>query len=229
VSAGRTAILARIAAALAAPTDPHVRGAAHEAGAGAGAEGFRAFLPPVGEGAAERMRLFAEQAAALRVDLHAVADGEARDRLLRRLAGELGWRTVASHEGALTGEACASLGLPVVLAAPGYDRDALERCDVGITACEALIAQTGSVLVTSRSSGGRALTCLPPHHVVLARADQLLPDLTAGYALLRAAYGGDWPTFIGLITGPSRTGDIERILVLGAHGPKRLTVIVQAW
>ena len=48
---------------------------------------------------------------------------------------------------------------------------------LGISQCEALIAQTGSVLVSSRSSGGRALSILPPHHVVLARRDQLLPDL----------------------------------------------------
>jgi L-lactate dehydrogenase complex protein LldG len=101
----------------------------------------------------------------------------------------------------------------------------MERCDAGISECDALVAQTGSVLVTSRSAGGRALSVLPPHHVVLARREQLVADLPAAFALLTARYGERYPSFISLITGPSRTGDIERILVLGAHGPKELTIL----
>jgi L-lactate dehydrogenase complex protein LldG len=222
----RATILARIQEALKIPTDPHVR---HGKTQPATPEELRAFLPPVSDNAAERMALFASQAQALRVELHAVADAAAAHAVLANLARDNGWRSVASHANPMTDAACAALNLPVVLTQRGYDRDALERCDVGITACEALVAQTGSILVTSRSSGGRALTCLPPHHVVLARADQLIPDLPAAFALLRQRYENDWPSFLGLISGPSRTGDIERILVLGAHGPKRLTVIVTAW
>jgi L-lactate dehydrogenase complex protein LldG len=106
-----------------------------------------------------------------------------------------------------------------------YDVDALEACDVGITECDALIAQTGSVVLSSRRAGGRALSILPPHHVVLARRDQLVPDLPAAFELLKAEYGENLPSMISFITGPSRTGDIERTLVLGAHGPKKLTVL----
>ena len=91
---------------------------------------------------------------------------------------------------------------------------------------DALIVQTGSVLVTTASAGGRALSVLPPHHVVIATKDQLVADLADGYAILRKKYNNNWPSFISFITGPSRTGDIERILVLGAHGPRRLTVIL---
>ena len=90
----------------------------------------------------------------------------------------------------------------------------------------AFIVQTGSVLVTTASAGGRALSVLPPHHVVIATKDQLVADLADGYAILRKKYNNNWPSFISFITGPSRTGDIERILVLGAHGPRRLTVIL---
>ena len=61
---------------------------------------------------------------------------------------------------------------------------------------------------------------------MLATRAQLLPDLSAGYELIDAKYGKAMPSFITLITGPSRTGDIERILVLGAHGPKKLTVVI---
>jgi L-lactate dehydrogenase complex protein LldG len=66
---------------------------------------------------------------------------------------------------------------------------------------------------------------LPPHHVVLARRDQLVRDLAAALQLVKRNYAPDYPSFIGFITGPSRTGDIERILVLGAHCPKKLTVL----
>jgi L-lactate dehydrogenase complex protein LldG len=222
----RTTILARIKEALSTPTDPHVR---HGASKALPADEYRAFLPPVGDAPADRMTLFAEQAKALRVDFHAVADAAAAHAVLASMAQAEGWRSVATHASPATEAACAALGLPTLRTERGYDRDALERCDVGITGCEALIAQTGSVLVTSRSSGGRALTCLPPHHVVLATAEQLIADLPTAYALLRQRYQPEWPTFMGLITGPSRTGDIERILVLGAHGPKRLTVILTAW
>jgi L-lactate dehydrogenase complex protein LldG len=108
----------------------------------------------------------------------------------------------------------------------GYDKDALESCDAGLTECESLVAQTGSVCVTARSSGGRALSVLPPHHIVIAKKEQLVSDLAAAYEHLAEKYGANYPSFISFISGPSRTGDIERILVLGAHGPKKLTVLL---
>jgi L-lactate dehydrogenase complex protein LldG len=115
--------------------------------------------------------------------------------------------------------------LPVLRTDKGYQPNDLEKCDAGLTECEALVAQTGSVLISSRSSGGRALSVLPPHHVAVARASQMVGNLPQAFALLEKKYAGNqYPSFISFITGPSRTGDIERILVLGAHGPKRLTI-----
>lgn len=78
----------------------------------------------------------------------------------------------------------------------------------------------------SSPTGGHILSVLPPHHVVLARLDQLLPDLPLAFELLESKYGPNYPSLMGFITGPSRTDDIERILVLGAYGPKKLTVIM---
>jgi len=97
-------------------------------------------------------------------------------------------------------------------------------CDLGVTGCDCLIAQTGSVVVSTHSAGGRALSVLPPAHLVIARRNQIVTDLAAAMALLRQRYDGRWPSALSIITGPSRTADIEKILVFGAHGPKRLVV-----
>jgi L-lactate dehydrogenase complex protein LldG len=88
------------------------------------------------------------------------------------------------------------------------------------------VAQTGTEVETNRSAGGGALSVLPPHHVVLARREQFVRDLPAALALVKQRYAPTFPSMISFVTGPSRTGDIERILVLGAHGPKKLTVLV---
>ncbi len=186
---------------------------------------MRRWLPAVGETFEDRAAVFAAQSVDLRTEFHLLESAEAAQAQLKETAQANGWSRIASHRGALTDPACASLGLPVLLTDGGYAAPDLERCDAGISECDALIAQTGSVLITARSAGGRALSVLPPHHVVLARREQLLPDLPAAFALLREKYGANYPSFMSLITGPSRTGDIERILVLGAHGPKKLTVI----
>ncbi len=96
--------------------------------------------------------------------------------------------------------------------------------DLGVTACDVLIAQLGAVVVTARSAGGRAPSVLPPVHLVIARRAQLVPDLATALALLRERHQGRWPSALSIIAGPSRTGDIEKVLVLGAHGPRRLAV-----
>jgi L-lactate dehydrogenase complex protein LldG len=100
----------------------------------------------------------------------------------------------------------------------------VRECDLGVTSCDCLVAQTGSIIVSTLSAGGRALSVLPPTHLVIARREQLVPDLVTAMALLRKRYDRHWPSTLSVITGPSRTADIEKILVMGAHGPKRLAV-----
>ena len=134
--------------------------------------------------------------------------------------------SLAAHHHPLIDPLMPTLGLETLYVEQRPEGRLLERCSVGITACDALIAQTGSILLTARSAGGRALSVLPPHHVVVATADQLLPDLPAAFELLYRKYGQNYPSFATFITGPSRTGDIERILVLGAHGPRILTILL---
>jgi L-lactate dehydrogenase complex protein LldG len=182
-------------------------------------------LPAVGKSFDEQLALFRKNAADLRADFRFVQDLDALAAELKRICAAENWQRVASHGKELTGAACRALGLPVLLTDQAFDKRELARCDVGISECDALVAQTGSVVITSRSAGGRALSVLPPHHVVVARREQLVPDLPAAFALLKSKYGASYPSMISITTGPSRTGDIERILVLGAHGPKKLTIL----
>jgi L-lactate dehydrogenase complex protein LldG len=108
----------------------------------------------------------------------------------------------------------------------GVTEAPLLQADIGVTGCECLVAQTGSVVISTLASGGRALSVFPPVHLVVARRSQLVADLPAAMALLRDRYPGRWPSQLSVVTGPSRTSDIEKVLVLGAHGPKRLAVYV---
>lgn len=184
----------------------------------------RDWLPFVGDSFDSQLTRFRGNAVALKADFRLVSSRNELVTQLIELRDEGRWRKIASHEGELTNPACSALNLPICRTDRAYNVRELESCDAGITECDALVAQFGSVLVTNRSSGGRALSVLPPHHVVLARRKQLVSDLPAAFDLLKQKYRSDYPSMISLITGPSRTGDIERILVLGAHGPKKLTI-----
>jgi L-lactate dehydrogenase complex protein LldG len=186
----------------------------------------RRWLPAVGDTFEQQLAAFRENASALKADFQSVKDREELTALLLKLRDAEGWKKIGSHSGELTDVVCRVLALPIVRTDQPYSVNELESCDAGISECDALIAQTGSVLVTTRSAGGRALSVLPPHHLVLARREQLLRDLPAAFELLKRKYGANFPSMISFITGPSRTGDIERILVLGAHGPKKLTIFL---
>lgn len=101
-----------------------------------------------------------------------------------------------------------------------------ETSQATITLAHALVASTGSILVSS-ACGGRGATIVAPCHVVVAGVEQIVPDLDAALALAQQEPWGARASFIGLITGCSRTADIEKLLVIGAHGPKRLVVILE--
>ena len=100
----------------------------------------------------------------------------------------------------------------------------LEKADAGITSCECLVARTGSILLSSRKESGRALPIFPPIHIVIAYNNQLFYDLKEGLQFVLEKYNGNMPSMISIATGPSRTADIEKTLVLGAHGPKEVYV-----
>lgn len=139
---------------------------------------------------------------------------------LLHLAEEKGWRKIY----------CWEPGLQKLLSTyefPFYSTDTdFLNADVGITACESLIARNGSIMVSNGTEAGRRLSIYPHVHIVIARSSQLVLDLKDAFKLLKEKYGENLPTMISNITGPSRTADIEKTLVLGAHGPKELYVFL---
>ena len=94
-----------------------------------------------------------------------------------------------------------------------------ESADACITGCEMLVARTGSVLLSSKQNLGRTAPVYYPVHIVVAYADQVAADIDNGINALKKKYGNDLPSMINLTTGPSRTADIEKTLVVGVHGP----------
>ena len=130
--------------------------------------------------------------------------------------------------------------IPYVFSRDAYISLQLERYDIsftnevskfedmqaGITGCEFLIARTGSVVISSSSPSGRQMNVFPPIHIVLAHVSQLFDYPEDALMAIQNKYGEDLPSTISTITGPSRTADIEKTLVLGAHGPKEFVVFL---
>lgn len=96
----------------------------------------------------------------------------------------------------------------------------------GITGCEALVARSGSILVSSKQAGGRKLNVFPDIHIVVGNTSQLVSEIADGMELIRTKYGVRLPSMTTMITGPSRTADIEKTLVMGAHGPRELYLLL---
>ena len=139
---------------------------------------------------------------------------------LLTIAEERNWRKIYCWEPALQ-------QLLSTYEFPYYETDKdFEQADAGITLCEALVARNGSVMISNAGGAGRRLSIYPPVHIVLAYTSQLVPDLKDGFKLIKEKYAQQIPSMISTITGPSRTADIEKTLVLGAHGPKELFVFL---
>lgn len=102
-------------------------------------------------------------------------------------------------------------------------KHSLFQADIGITGVDWLIAETGSMVLMSRPDQPRSLSLLPPLHIAIAGSRQILPDL---FDLFAEGPPEQLPATVTLITGPSKTGDIELKLVTGVHGPEVVHVII---
>jgi L-lactate dehydrogenase complex protein LldG len=171
--------------------------------------------------------------------LGAFAPDEIRARTVA-LAREIGARTAAIGAGvtldadpiarALEQTGVAVIRAPGARSAAGTDdaaraayREQVAGCDLGIVEADAAIAATGTLAVVGGPDRPNSLTLLPPSNLIIIHTDRMRPDLAAAIAAVGAK------TFtakrVALITGPSRTADIEKMIVLGVHGPKKLYAI----
>jgi L-lactate dehydrogenase complex protein LldG len=100
-------------------------------------------------------------------------------------------------------------------------KDDLFAADAGVTGVDAAIAETGSLVAISGRERARSVNLLPPLHITLVDASQLLPDLFDWFEQADRSM----PACATLITGPSKTGDIELRLVTGVHGPGKVHVV----
>jgi L-lactate utilization protein LutC len=121
-----------------------------------------------------------------------------------------------------------SLGMEVELIVDLTPETAHELCfaaDIGISGVDSLVAETGTLVISAGRREPRSLTLLPPVHIAVAELRQLLADL---FDLFDAAHEGSRPppSCLTLITGPSKTGDIELRLVTGVHGPGEVHVVL---
>jgi len=115
----------------------------------------------------------------------------------------------------------------IVWAQPDWTPDFMSRLPASLVAAECLLADTGSVIIEGATHQERLLCYLPPVCIVIARVDQLAEHLPAAWeAMVRRCADPAARGELVIVTGPSRTADIEKILILGVHGPKRLVVIL---
>ena len=111
------------------------------------------------------------------------------------------------------------------LAEEQFLSDDIINCDVALTTCECLVARTGSIVLSAKNSG-RIPSVYAPVHVCIAYTSQLVYDIKDGINLVKNKYRDGLPSLITFATGPSRTADIEKTLVVGVHGPKEVYVFL---
>ncbi|WP_276479912.1 LutC/YkgG family protein [Paraflavitalea pollutisoli] len=124
---------------------------------------------------------------------------------------------------------CREQALKQRLSANGFQQHQhgdVASCDAAITTCEWLVARTGTIVMSTGQQSGRTVSVYAPIHICIAYTSQLVYDIRDGLQAAREKYGNDLPTLITFASGPSRTADIEKTLVVGVHGPKEVYVFL---
>ncbi len=170
---------------------------------------------------------FAAEFAAAGGQTHVVADRAGAVRVILDLVRARTIRRVLLGGGdVLTAlplvEPLRALGVETITEA---DRDGFFQADLGLTGVDYLIAETGSAILASGPEQPRSLSLLPPVHIAVAERRQILPDLFDLFTTLEAKRA-ELPACVSIITGPSKTGDIELRLVTGVHGPGEIHVVL---
>jgi L-lactate dehydrogenase complex protein LldG len=165
------------------------------------------------------LQRFRSELAALGVDCHAEATpGDVRERVRGLVAGR---RVLSWDPERLPYGVGAALERPVLGDAPRAEQAAAE---VGVTGCHAAIAETGSLVLLSGPGTSRAASLLPPVHVAVVRPEDLCASMGELFATRRELLAS--AACCTIVTGPSRTADIELTLTLGVHGPGKVVVVL---
>lgn len=167
------------------------------------------------------LKRFKEELGLLGVECYVESDGEAvKQRLVLLLEGKsiLSWD--ATHLPYDVGRILE--GRPVVFGRD--DRIAQARADTGLTGCDAAIAETGSLVLISEEGKARTASLLPFEHVAIVRRSEIYYSMAEFFEKKRKEVAR--ASYLNIITGPSRTADIELSLTLGVHGPGKLTVVI---
>jgi L-lactate dehydrogenase complex protein LldG len=171
----------------------------------------------------ERVARFAERLASVGGQVHLAEDERAASRQLAAIATACNARSIAVSDDPLVRRLVSAAGLDTLRFDGWSDRERLFEADVGVSGAQAGIAETGTLVLDSQAELHRLVSLVPPIHVAILRAASIVSDL--GAALSALDHSGDCGA-VTLITGPSRTADIELELVIGVHGPRELHAIV---
>ena len=109
---------------------------------------------------------------------------------------------------------------------PADVRSAMLTADVGVSSCDIAVAETGSLVLNAQPGQERAASLLPPVHIAVVTRQQIVADLFDAFDQISRYPFDDFPSNLTIITGPSKTGDIELTLTTGVHGPGQWHVIV---
>jgi len=195
------------------------------------------FIEPTGQtDLAELNARFTKEATTVRAKVHRVSDKlQCVDKIVEICSEDKG------HEIALSeAEIFAELGLASALAAQGFSTFApgeidhgtlvarLANCGVGVTAADYAIAETGTIVLNSDEPNALLVSLLPPVHIAVLGAAQIMDSLDGviGKLSRERINRANATRSVTLITGPSRTSDVELVLSIGVHGPKALHVII---
>jgi L-lactate dehydrogenase complex protein LldG len=149
-------------------------------------------------------------------------------RKLAAMMAEDGWDVVGAMDRPLCRELTADLEPDIVIwSQSDWKPIDMAQLPVGLVEADVLLADTGSAMIACYTPQDRMMCYLPPACVVIATIERLAEHLPAAWgAIAKRVAAPELRGEFVFVTGPSRTADIEKILILGVHGPKRLVVLV---
>jgi len=184
------------------------------------------FAPEVEPDRAELAQMFAHELAALKGETIFVQGAAFMPRALGVLMTQRGLTMAAVQNSSRVSAALANLAGDRFFQASGASKERIATASCGIIEADALLSDTGSVVALFKNRGERLLPYLPPTCIVIADVQQLRPHMDDGITTLYSAAAEGACGEGVIITGPSRSADIEKVLVLGAHGPSALIVML---